>query len=112
LLGSGVGSPSSLPDVVGTVALSNSVEWKLGNKVEWSVNVETEVLAYSLGLWSLGFVKINNIPLLMLASVVTPNSNLMAFLVFSSSNVEDLVRLPVDELVVLVSEYLPPSRVG
>jgi hypothetical protein len=29
LLGSSVLSPSSLPDIVGTVAFSNSVEWKL-----------------------------------------------------------------------------------
>ena len=28
LLGSGVDSPSSHPNVVGTVALSNSVEWE------------------------------------------------------------------------------------
>jgi hypothetical protein len=91
LLVQGIVSPSSLPDVVGTVALSNSVEWKLGHKVEWSVNVETEFLANSLGLWSLCFVKINNSPLLMSASVVTPNTNLLAFLIFSSSNVEDLV---------------------
>jgi hypothetical protein len=105
-------SPSSLPDVVGTMALSNSVEWELGHKVEWSVNVEAEFLANSLGLWSLCFIKINNIPLLMLASVVTPNTNLLAFLVFGASNIEDLAGLPVDELVVLVLEYLPPSRVG
>ena len=87
LLVQGIISPSSLPDIVGTVALSNSVEWKLGHKVEWSVDVETELLANSLGLWSLCFVKINNVPFLMSASIVTPNTYLLTFLVFTSSNV-------------------------
>jgi len=109
LLSQSIVSPSSLPDVVGTVALSNSVEWKLGNKIEWSIYMETEVLVKSLSLRSLCFIKINNIPLLMLSSIVTPNTNLLTFLVFASSNIEDLAGLPVDELAVLILEDLEPS---
>jgi hypothetical protein len=60
LLASGVVSPSSHPNVVGTVALSNSVEWKFGNEVEWSIDMEAEVFVDSLGLWTLCFVKIDN----------------------------------------------------
>jgi len=112
LLSQGIVSPSSLPDVVGTVALSNSVEWKFWNQIEWSVNMETKVLIEPLGLWSLCFIKINNIPLLMSSSIVTPNTNLLAFLVFSSSNIKDLAWLPVDELSLLILENLEPSWVG
>jgi hypothetical protein len=53
LLSSSVVSPSLHPDIVGTVALSNSVERKLRNKVEWSVNMESKVLVKSLGLRTL-----------------------------------------------------------
>jgi hypothetical protein len=60
LLGSGVISPSLHPNVVGTVALSNSMEWKLRNEIEWSVDMEAEVFVNSLGLWTLCFVKIDN----------------------------------------------------
>jgi len=48
LLCSSIVSPSLEPDVVGTVALSNSVEWKFGDKVEWSVDMETKVFVQSL----------------------------------------------------------------
>jgi hypothetical protein len=43
------------------------------------------------------------------ASVVTPDTNLMAFFVFTSSNIKDLVVGPIDELAVLILEDLEPS---
>jgi hypothetical protein len=79
----GVDSPSLQPNIISTVAFHHSVEWKLGNNVEWSVHMETEVLVDSLSLWSLGFVKINNIPLLSSTSVVTKYSNSLAFFILS-----------------------------
>jgi hypothetical protein len=43
-------SPSLEPHVSVTVHLSNSVEWELGDKIEWSVDVESEFFIESLGL--------------------------------------------------------------
>jgi hypothetical protein len=56
-------------------------------------------------------VKINNIPSLSLGSIVTPNSNWVAFNILAALDVKSLAALPVDELVVLILEYLEPSRV-
>jgi hypothetical protein len=36
----------------------------------------------------------------------------LTFLIFASFNIEDFAGLPVDELVVLISKDLPPSRVS
>lgn len=94
------------------MALDNSVEWKFGDKVEWSVDVESEVFADTLGLDGLCFVKIDHIPDLSLRSIVAIDLDWVAFNVFTSSNIKDLVVGPVDELVVLVLEYLEPAGVG
>jgi len=109
LLCSSIVSPSLEPYVVGTVALSNSIEWKLGDKVEWSVDMESKVFADTLGLDCLCFVKIDYIPDLSLGSIVAPHLYWVAFLVFSSSDIKDLVVGPVDELVVLILEDLEPA---
>jgi hypothetical protein len=106
---SSIVSPSLQPDVVSTVALSNSVEWKLGDKIEWSVDVESKVFADTLGLDGLCFVKIDDIPDLSLGSIVAPHLDWVAFDVFTSSDIKDLVIGPVDELVVLVLEDLEPA---
>ena len=71
--------------------------------------MESEVLVDTLGLWALCFVKIDNLPLLIFASVVTPDANCLTFLVFASFNIKDLVVVPVDELAVLILENLEPS---
>jgi hypothetical protein len=91
LLGLSIVSPSLEPDVVGTVTLSNSVEWKLGDKVEWSIDMEAEVFADTLGLDCLCFVKIDHIPDLSLRSIVAPHLDWISFLVFSSSDIKDLI---------------------
>jgi hypothetical protein len=109
LLCSSIVSPSLQPDVVSSVALSNSVEWKLGDKVEWSVDMESKVFADTLGLDCLCFVKIDDIPDLSLGSIVAPHLDWVAFDVFTSSDIKDLVIGPVDELVVLVLEDLEPA---
>jgi len=111
LLCSSIVSPSLQPDVVSTVALSNSVEWKLGHKVEWSVDMESKVFADTLGLDCLCFVKIDYIPDLSLGFIVAPYLYWVAFLVFSSSDIKDLVIGPVDELVILILEDLEPAGV-
>jgi hypothetical protein len=43
-------SPSLEDHVGSTKHFSNSVEWKLRDKVEWSVDVEAELFIESLGL--------------------------------------------------------------
>jgi hypothetical protein len=112
LLVSGILSPSLKDNISTTEHLSNSIEWELGDKIEWSIDVESEFFIESLGLKLSGLIKIEYLPLLVLSSVVTPNSNGMAFLVFSPLNIKYLVVTPVDKLAVLILEYLPPSRVG
>jgi hypothetical protein len=74
--------------------------------------MEAPVFVESLSLWSLSFVKIDDSPLLVLSSVVAPNSYLLAFNVFSSSYIKYFTVLPIDELIFLILEYLEPSRVG
>jgi hypothetical protein len=74
--------------------------------------METKVLVESLGLWSLGFIEIDNIPLLSGRSVVTPYSNSLSFLIFASSDIKGFAVLPIDELVILILENLEPSRVS
>jgi hypothetical protein len=71
--------------------------------------METEVFANSLGSNCISFVKIDNLPLLMLSSVVTVNTNCLTFFVFTSFNIKYFAALPVDELIVLILEYLEPS---
>jgi len=109
LLGSSVVSPSLQPNVVGSVALNDSLEWKSGSDVEWSIDVESEFIIHSLGSNFFSFVKIDNLPLLMSSSVVTPYTYSLAFLVFTSFDVKDFTTLPIDELVVLILEHLEPS---
>jgi hypothetical protein len=74
--------------------------------------MEAPVFVKSLSLWSLSFVKIDDSPLLVLSSVVAPNSYLLAFNVFSSSYIKYFTILPIDELIFLILEHLEPSRVG
>jgi hypothetical protein len=74
--------------------------------------VKTKAFAYTLSLWSLCFIEINDLPLLVLASVVTPDTDWCTFLIFATFHIKYLVALPIDELAVLVSEHLEPSRVG
>jgi len=71
--------------------------------------VESEFFVESLGFKLRGFIKINNLPLLSFASVVTPDSNLLTLFVFATSYIKNLIVGPVDELAVLILEDLEPS---
>jgi hypothetical protein len=112
LLSSNILSPSLQPNIVGTMAFKNSLECKSWSNIEWSVDMEAPFFAHSLGLFSFSFVNIDDLPLLVFASVVAPNSYSLAFNVFSTSNIKDLVVSWVDKLSSFVSEQLEPSRVG
>lgn len=74
--------------------------------------MEAKVFVYSLRSNSSSFIKIDNLPLLIFASVVTPDAYSLHFLVFVSFNFKNLAALPVCELAVLILEDLEPSRVG
>jgi len=74
--------------------------------------VESEFLIKSLGISLSSLVNIDDSPLLMSASIVGPDTNLLSFNIFASSNVKYLLVVEVDELLILILEDLPPSRVG
>jgi hypothetical protein len=74
--------------------------------------METKVFVESLSLRSISLVKINDIPLLVLSTVVTVYLNSLSFLILGSCDIKYLTVLPVDELVILVLEYLEPSRIS
>jgi hypothetical protein len=71
--------------------------------------MESEVFVKTLGLRTLCLVKINNLPLLVGTSIVTTNTNWVSFFILSVFDFKDLVVTPVDELAVLILEYLEPS---
>jgi hypothetical protein len=58
-----------------------SSEWKLGDNVEWPVDVESEFLVESLGLVTLSFINIDNVPLLSFTSIVVPKINWCTFFI-------------------------------
>jgi hypothetical protein len=94
------------------VHFNNSIEWKFRNKVEWSIDIETEFFIKSLGFSLSSLVKIKDLPFLSFGTVVTMYLDWVSFFIFSSSNIKDLVAGEVDELIVIVLEDLEPSRVG
>ena len=83
LLGLGIVSPSLHPDVVCTVALNHSVEWKFGDDVERSVDMESEFLVESFSLLTFSLINIHNIPCLSFAFIVIHNYNGLAFFILS-----------------------------
>jgi len=109
LLRSCVLSPSLQPDVVSTVALSNSIEWKFRDDVEWSVNVETKFLIQAL-CFSLHSINISNLPSLVGSIVSVVNLNLLSFDIFTLVYIKAFVgRLDVTEMFTSISEDLEPS---
>jgi hypothetical protein len=71
--------------------------------------MESKVFAISFSSNCTRFVEINNLPFLVSTSIIAPYSYSLAFSVFSSLNIKDLVVVPVDELAVLKLEDLEPS---
>jgi hypothetical protein len=103
---------SSLLNIVSSNTFSNSLHWKSRSDVEWSISIESEVLVETLLFSLAGLVNIKDCPLLVVALIVAPDSDRSSFFVFTSFNIKDLVVLPVDKLLVLILEDLPPSRVS
>jgi hypothetical protein len=112
LLLSNIVSPSLEYHVGSTEHLSNSVEWKLWDKVEWSVDVEAKFFVESLG-FSLYFIDIKNLPSLVGAIMSTMNLNLLSFFILSLEYIEASVGfLDVAEMFTWVHEDLEPSWVS
>jgi hypothetical protein len=109
LLWSIVVSLSLHPNIVSTVAFSNSSEWKLGDQIEWSVDMEAPSFVKSLGLWTLSLVKIEDSPFLVSSSVVSIYSDFKSFFILGTTYIKNLAILPVDELFILILEDLEPS---
>jgi len=112
LLGSNILSPLLQPDIVGTVAFSNSLHWHFGSNVEWPINMPSEFLADSLGFNFGCFINIYDVPSLVTTTMILMDYDWLSFLIFATWNVKNSVVLNVDQLVVLISENLPPSRIG
>jgi hypothetical protein len=74
--------------------------------------MESEVLVKSLGLDWTSFVKIDNSPSLMSSVVVTKDTNCLSFSILSTCDIKYFTTLPIDELAVLILEYLEPSGVS
>jgi len=109
LLLSSVLSPSLQVHLGVSVHLSNSVEWKLRDNVEWSVNVESEFLIESF-CFCLYCVYISNLPPLVGTVVSVVNLNLLSFSIFTLVHIKASVgRLDVAEMFTSISEDLEPS---
>jgi hypothetical protein len=103
----------SLEDHIGSSKhLSNSVEWKLRDNIEWSIDVESEFLIQSLSLSLCSLVKIDNLPFLVTAISLSINNNLSSFLIFRLFNIKALSVLNVAESVNLKFEDLEPLGIG
>jgi hypothetical protein len=75
-------SPSLKYNIGTSEHFSNSVEWKLRNNIEWSINVETKLFIQTFSGSLFGFVKVKYLPFLVSFSGITPNTNLGSFFVF------------------------------
>jgi hypothetical protein len=92
------------------VHLCNSVEWKLRDNVEWSVDVESEFLIQSFSLSLCLLVKIKNLPSLVGSVVSVMNLDSCAFLILSLDNIKASIRfLDVAEVFSSESKDLPPA---
>ena len=78
LLCLGVLSPSSESEI-GAVGFSDSLHWESGSDVEWSVNMESEVLVESFTLFLRSLVYIDDSPSLISSTVSLVNNNILHF---------------------------------
>jgi hypothetical protein len=108
----GVSTIWSLDDHVSVVdEIKVSVGCHLGNNMERSFNVETEVWVEFSLLWILWvFISIDEIPLLVETVLSLFHSEELALVVLVVLDCDDQASL-IDDVMALVSEQLPPSRV-
>ena len=105
-------SPSSQVDPMVSVHGYDSLHWHSRSDIEWSVDMEAELLVESLGIKLFSLLSVDNLPSLVLSVMAVPDNNWLSFSIFSSFNIKDLLVLDVDELFASIQEDLPPLRVG
>jgi hypothetical protein len=113
LLGSSILSPSSHPDIVCSMALCDSLEWKSRSQVEWLIAMHIEALheSFILNLGSVFFIY--NLPSLVSTIVSVPDNDFSSFFILTSVNIKAFVGLlNVTEVFSTIDKDLPPSRVG
>jgi hypothetical protein len=71
--------------------------------------VEARSFADTLNLVLSSLIKVDNLPSLVLATMSLVNNNFLGFLIFSSSDIENLVVLDVRNELTFIGEELPPS---
>jgi hypothetical protein len=74
--------------------------------------MESEVFINTCSLDLCRLVKIDDLPSLVGSSVILPYPDCLSFNILSSGNIKYLAVVPVDELVALILEDLPPVGVG
>ena len=80
--------------------------------MEWSFNIHAEFSVELSLLWlGLHSINIDDSPFLVVAIVSVPHNNISVFEVLTTVNIEYLTLL-IDEVLSLVFEELPPSRIG
>jgi hypothetical protein len=98
LLSQDIVSPSLKSNIVSTNAFSNSVEWKLRDNVEWSVDVETKFFIESLSFSLRTFIKIQDIPFLVDTLAIVIDSNWLSLLILRWGVKDSIVILEVNKL--------------
>jgi hypothetical protein len=100
------------PEVVVASGFDNSLHWESGSNVEWSVDMETEILIKSFSSNLLCFVNIDDRPSLVSTVVSLPGDNFLSFSILSTRDIKCLLVLDVDEVATSVPPDLPPVRVS
>jgi hypothetical protein len=112
LLLSSIHLPLSDSKPASTLVLNNSVGWESWDNVEWSVDVEAEVLIKSLGL-SGWIICVDNSPSLVGIVVSLLDTDGCSFLILGGGNIKASIGLlDVTEVLSLECEDLPPSWVS
>jgi hypothetical protein len=103
-------SVRSLDDHISVIdKVKISIVWQLRNNVEVSLNVKTELLVkLSFSWFSLPFVNVYDIPLLVESVVLVLDFNVSVFSINISLDMEYLSFL-IAHVDTSVSEHLPPS---
>jgi len=73
LLSSSIVSPSSEDNVVSSNTFSNSLHWKTGSNVEWSIDMEAKLFIESFSPFLRSIVDIDNLPPLLNGVVLVLN---------------------------------------
>ena len=105
-----ISSIGCLQDHVSVVdEIKVSAIWEFGDDVEVSFDIKSEsFIEFSFSWFTLPFIDVDNVPLLVDSSMLWMDDDVSVFLVNTTSNVSYLTLLIGEESTVH-SEHLPPS---